>query len=569
MSSKLALVGILLVIVSLVIAACGGDDTTSAPTSAPQPTATRAPAPIATPTPAVTPTPTRPPIKRGGILNLAVSGDPTASFDLYSRRTGADWVLLIPQMNYLVQNYQRADGVGADLAESWTVSSDGTVYTFALAKSAQWHDGKPVTADDVAASLTRLQSDTSIAAPPYRYTVADVTKIEAVDTNTVRITLNKVSASFIPQIGSVGNVIYPKHVPIAQFAELKPIGSGPYKMGTFTKGAEYKVTRNTTYFKKGSDGQALPYLDGLNFFVIPDITARITAFRTRRLDVHHVPGGTVTPSQLQAIKADIPDLVAFSGIPGHWRLYFNNVPPWNDPRARKAIHLAFDRPFFDQAVAEGEGDPFQLYNYSRKGGGKWFVPDEVVSTWPGFRKDKDADIAEAKRLLVEAGVNPATLKLEVNTYNIYELGAVVAQQVLKRTLGIDATLKVEPTATGAQTLVQRAFAVYFDQNGPAVDDPKAAIDPFFLTGAAANYARWTDAEVDRLAKEVDSTLDTTRRRTLSNQLEQRLIELAWAPPVGGVVSRGQMAHAAVKNFKGHIQSQDGPGYRFEDIWLDR
>lgn len=561
-----------LIAIALVIAACGGGEeptpTPVPPTATARPAATATPVPPTatprpTPTPAHTPTPAP---RRGGILKTTITREPEG-LDLHDRRSSANWSLMIPQMNWLVQNYQGGDGVGPDLAQSWTVSADGKVYTFSLVRNARWHDGRPVTAADIVYSLNRIAFDKSIPNAAYRTTLAGLEKVEAVDDFTVRTTLSSVRASYIPSIGSIGNTMYPAHVPIDQFKQLKPVGSGPFKFVSYERGVKATLTKNPDYFKTDKGGQKLPYLDGIELFLIADRTAQYAAFRTGQI---HMPFAAFDPEILlgrdEQLPKDIPGVQTRVLMGGHARILFNNVPPWSDQRARRAINLAFNRKDYQDVFQQGKGTPFILLAPPKLGGGKWAFPEEEIAKLPGYRLDKKAeDIAEAKRLLQQAGINVQELKPVAKVRNIWENLAVPAVDQIKRSLGIEIKIVLEDSPTTLRTQATGQFELIIDANSYALDDPSQMFAPFVRTGGPANYAKWSDPELDALIDQIELTLDQAKRLDLTHRIELKLLDLSWIVPLGSTVNLIAWS-PNMRNFQGG-GAQDGPWLRYEDVWL--
>jgi len=467
-------------------------------------------------------------------------------------------------MNWLVQNYQGGDGVGPDLAERWSVSGDGKVWTFNLVRNARWHDGKPVTAADVVYSLNRIGLDPALPNAAYRASLVGLQKVEAPDPATVVVTLSIVRASFIPNLGSIGNVIYPAHVPIEQFKQLKPIGSGPFKFEKYAPSVSADLVRNPDYFKTGK-----PYLDGIKLFLIADRAAQYAAFRTGQIDM---PFAAFDPVILQGkeeqVKRDIQGVQTRVLMGGHARVLFNNVAPWSDQRVRRAFNLAFNRRDYQDVYALGQGTPFILYAPTRLGGGKWSFPEAEIAKLPGYRLDQKAeDIAEAKRLLAAANINPAALKPVAKVRDIYENVAVPVVDQYKRSLGIEIAIRIEDGPTTLRNQATGQFEMIIDQNSYALDDPSQIFAPFYRTGAAANYAKWSDAELDTLIDDLETTLDEAKRLALSQKTELKLLELSWLALLGGTVSTIAWS-PVMRNFKGG-GAQDGPWLRYEDTWLER
>ena len=589
MSSKLRYPGLVItamVITALVVAACGGGDPTPAPTARPQtqqPTATPAPTatletaataepaparptamPAATPKPVPTATPAGPQIVRGGTLNFWMTRDPS-NMDINRQRSSANWMSVLPQMNWLVENFQIRGQINPDLAEQWSVSDDGKVWTFNLVKNAKWHDGETVNVDDVIWTLRRITEniDGKVPNPPYKGSLEFITNLERPDDFTLVVTLDRVSASFLPILGAIGNVIYPEHVPISEFEQKRPVGSGPFVWDDWKSGDAVTFTANPNYFKKDAAGRQLPYLDGIKISIIAEATLGLAAYRTGKIDITF-PFASILKGQTGKLAQEVPGTSFGGGEAWDYLTFRSGKAPWDDPNVRKAIHLAIDRQFVNDALELGEGS---IYRFLSPPGSKWGLTLDEIRALPGYNPDtKQADIAEAKRLLDAAGVNPSDIKLSIPVRDIYQIIGEVSIAQLNEALGFGVKINLMDSATTVDVQFNGSFDIYASRNGGFMDDPISNIDPFVRSTSGLNYGRWGDPQVDAVLDEIDAELDFTKRRQLSRDLELRLIDLAWYVVIGG--SKTPIAWPArVKNFD-IGGAQDGPPWRFEDIWLE-
>jgi peptide/nickel transport system substrate-binding protein len=188
-----------------------------------------------------------------------------------------------------------------DLAERWSVSPDGRVYTFHLVQHALWHDGQPVTSADVKFTfeevLLKYHGRTRAALGQ------NLRGVETPDPHTVVFRFKDPYAPFLALIDVVNAPILPRHIYAAEDiqrhpASNAPVGSGPFKFKEWVRGDHITLVRNDGYFKPGK-----PYLDRIVIRIMPDATAATIAFDKGEVDYFlfppHRPSGDVRQGLLR------------------------------------------------------------------------------------------------------------------------------------------------------------------------------------------------------------------------------------------------------------------------------
>ena len=296
--------------------------------------------------------------------------------------------------------------IRGDLAARWEVAGDGVTYTFYLDERATWHDGLPVTAEDVVYSLDTMQ-DPDTERPRPAFTQLDSFykqgNSRAVDQNTVQVTIENPSGEFLPTLSLAVFNIIAKHWGESDIDTTKwsnSMGAGPFLPGEIENDVSIELIKNPDYWKEG-----LPYVDRIQHFIITESGPTIAAFRTGRVLTQ---SWLVTPmSNKEAIKLgeEEPDKldVVWSGSFGPAGIFMTINPPFNDLRIRQAFNLAFDRHEFVEVFGAGPGTDLAAPYF---GVDNWYgYTAEEVANSPGYRqlngeKHPD-DLAEAKRLLAE------------------------------------------------------------------------------------------------------------------------------------------------------------------------
>ncbi len=243
--------------------------------------------------------------KQGGILRMSHFDSP-ASMSLHEESTAAANRPMMGVFNNLVMYKQDVpqnsiQSIVPDLAVSWSWSEEGTELTLPLRQGAKWHDGQPFTAKDVKCTWDMLtgKSGEKLRLNPRK---SWYTNLEEVTTNgdyEVTFRLRRPQPSFMALLASGWSAIYPCHVSPRDM-RTNPIGTGPFKFVAFKPNESIRVTRNPDYWKQGR-----PYLDGIEYTIIPSVSTRILGFIAGKFDT--ITG--VTVPLLQDVKSQAPDAI--------------------------------------------------------------------------------------------------------------------------------------------------------------------------------------------------------------------------------------------------------------------
>ena len=282
-----------------------------------------------------------------GVLRLSLPGEPRT---LNPNVAPLDEYALLVSQNLFSRLVTRADdsGVLPELAERWTESADGLTYTFYIRKGVRFHDGRPLTAEDVRTTFARIaeSSNTEVA--------QRIASVEAPDPTTVHVRLKAPWAAFIPSIAWFGVSILPSHVYAGapwkdNPANVKPIGSGPFKLKTWEPGRRIVLEKNPDFFGQG------PYLDELDYTIVPSTAEGVQLLLDGQVDF--VMGRP--PPRMVRQLARTPGLrVTMAPSDGRTYLAFNlRREPFDDVRLRRAVNLALDRRALIDDVLSGLGSP--------------------------------------------------------------------------------------------------------------------------------------------------------------------------------------------------------------------
>jgi peptide/nickel transport system substrate-binding protein len=498
--------------------------------------------------------------RRGGILQVALAGDPP-SLDMHQELTFMVAQPLGPVYNNLIHfdphNYPEIIG---DLAKSWTVSEDYLSYTFKLHEGVKFHDGSELTSADVKASWDRIVFPSEGVISQRRSNYQMIEGIEAPDRSTVVFHLHHPSPAFLSNMAHPANFIYAKKYldSDVHYYKTHTVGTGPFKLKNYTRGSIIELERNPDYWKKG-----LPHLDGIKYFIITDTSARAKAIRSGRVDaeLRFLP-----PGDADAIKQQLGDkvVVAAPRSIGNFGVTLNvDKKPFDDERVRLALTLALDRQDMAKTLAP-------LTNLDTVGGlmhpdSKWTLSPEELEQMPGFSRDHEANLREAKRLLAEAGY-PNGFKTVLTNRNVKLPYIDLAVYVISawKKIGVEAEHKVEESATWTQSRVNRDFELLVDPYGSAtVGDPDEMLDKF-VTGAQENWGRFSDPMIDALFAQQSREMDEQKRIQLVREIDKRVLQKAWR--IHGLWNtRLEVRSARIRNYE--PQPSHWMNRRFEDVWL--
>ena len=394
------------------------------------------------------------------------------------------------------------------LAESWSVSSDGLVYEFVLRKGTRFHNGAPITAEDVRFSFERYRGTA-------QKTLKDqVLAIETPDRSHVRFRLKQAWPDFITFYSiatGAGWIVPQKYVEKVGDEGFKraPIGAGPYKFVSFTPGVELVLEAFDQYWRKP------PSVRRLVFKVIPDGATRLAALKRGEVDIAYEMRGTLG----EAVRAT-PGLALRSVVvQATFWVYFADQwdpkSPWHDRRVRVAANHAFDR----RAINEAE-----TLGLSRVTGS--IIPASFEFYWPPPAYSYDPD--RARRLLTEAGYPNG---FDAGEYFCDAGFASLGESVLNyfRAVGIRATLRPLERAAFVRGFSDRKYRNLIQGGTGAFGNSATRIEAFVAAGGAYVYGSYPD--IDSLFHEQATELDAKRRGAILEHIQQLIHEKAIFAPI--------------------------------------
>lgn len=369
------------------------------------------------------------------------------------------------------------------LAESIEAGNTPDEWTVRLKEGITFHDGKPVTADDVIFSLRRITDpkDPKVGAASIGY--IDRKGLRKLDDRTVRIPLQFANAGFPDDVGQYFNGIVP-----VGYDPKKPVGTGPFKYQSFTPGEQSVFVKNPDYWQSGK-----PYADELVIIGFPDDTARVNALLGGQVEaIDNLPG-----SQIASIKGN-PNLRVVISETGAWQPFTMRVDaaPFDDVRVRQAFRLIVDRQQMVDQVLSGQGR----------------IANDLYAPYdPCFAKDlpqRAQDLEQAKSLLKAAGRE--NLNVELVTAPVFQGIPEAAQVFAEQAKGAGVTVKVRKVDSG--TFYGDNYLKWpFAQDFWATRSYLTQVAQGDLPNSPFNETHWEDKKFQDLIQQGRAELDDDRR----------------------------------------------------------
>ncbi len=446
------------------------------------------------------------------------------------------------------------------LAERWD-RTDPTTYLFHLRKGVKFHPStssaqasSEMTAQDVAWSLEYLRDP----ANKFRRAaeLVEVDRIEAVDPATVRVTSKAPSATFLsgftPYTFIFPKAAYDRGVDF----EKEAIGTGPFKVVSWNRQAGATLAKHDGYWAQGK-----PYLDRVQLFYNFDAAGAMAAFSAGKNDVVKVSDKV----QFEAIKAANPQARGESfpqNISDHLLPKIEGTP-FADLRVRKAMHLALDRQEMVDTLTFGLGNANPPgMNGARKGG--WAISQEELLKLPGYRQPKESDIAEARRLLAEAGHGGglrAAFAYNSGFTRFPGEAQVVSAQLAKA--GIQLTLDPKETAVARKMEQDGDYTMTFAQFDY---DPEPDWSNWLHSKGGLAKSGIKDAELDRLIDEQYRELDETKRKKMWTDIQRLLLDKLYVIPL--VTQVGFIAYQPYVHGWGDNRAGQAVNHTWDNTWLE-
>jgi len=417
------------------------------------------------------------------------------------------------------------------IADSWTISEDGLVYTFHIRETARWSNGDTITAPGIVASFKRLL--TPSLASEYAYMIhhvvgareynegglTDFSKVgfNASDDQTFEITL-KHRVPFLLKAMASHYIWWPVHIPtVAKFGGMERkgsrwtlpgnfVGSGSFVLKDWLPNQKIVVTKSPTYWDRER-----VRLNEIDFYAMDNIDVEERMFRTRQLHITN----DIPISKIDAYRRDHPESLSIEPYLGAYFYRFNvTKPPFDDPRVRRAFALAIDRESLVTNVTRGGQQP----SYG-------IVPPGIL----GYESDfhLSGTLEEARKLLADAGYpggkNFPKVDLLYNTSENHRSIAEAIQQMWRRNLGVEVGLMNQEWKVYLDS--QNTLSYSISRSGWIADyvDPHVFLEQW-KTGGGNNDTGWSNARYDELLEKSLDTANDEERYAVYREMERILLD---------------------------------------------
>jgi peptide/nickel transport system substrate-binding protein len=385
-----------------------------------------------------------------------------------------------------------------DLAESWT-TPDPKTWIFKLRAGLKFSDGSPLTADDVVFTYTTLLNPSTNA--PMRALYTPITAVEAVDPQTVKFTL---AAPYAPLLTYLDLGIVPKKLAEAGHdIALKPVGAGPMKLVSWTRGAEIVLEANPGYWA------GAPKVQRVTLKIIGDNTARAQAFEAGDLDAIQSP---LSPQDIARLAKDQRFGAFVTAGLGVTYLNFNTKDPLlAEPKMRKALSMLVDQKTIVGDIYRGVDQVAtsvllpSSWAYSATIKQPVFDPKGAAALFAelGWKKNRDG--------ILEKDGKKLALTLSTHSEDPNRVQTLEFMQAIFREAGVDAKAQITDWPSFSANYVQKSQHQVALLGWLNIVDPDRLLFAQLTTGGSTNWGSYANPAVDAALQEGRSALDQAAR----------------------------------------------------------
>lgn len=436
---------------------------------------------------------------KGGEITVGIAQDLDDSLDPHQTVAAGTREVLFNIFEGLVKPNSDGEMIPA-VAEKYTLSEDGTTYTFTLREGVKFHNGQTVTAEDVVYSINRCAAVPEGQEKPLVAAFSAVKSVEALDEKTVAVTIAQRDLEFISYMTAA---IIPADY---ENQDTAPVGTGPFKFVSRTPQQDFVMERFEDYWG------APAWLDKVTYKVCENADALVMNLNGGSIDLC----AHLTSAQASQLNQNFQVLEGTMNLVQ--AIYLNNqAKPFDNQLVRQALCYAIDRQGIMDMVADGHGTAVGSSIYPAFA--KYFLP-ELVDKYPH-------DVAKAKELLAQAGY-PDGFDMTISVPNNYQphmdTAEVVAEQL--REAGINVTIQPVEWSTWLDTIYNgRQFQATVVGVDAANMTARAMLERF-TSDYGKNFINYNNPAYDALFQQAINAQDEATQTDLYKQMETMLADTA-------------------------------------------
>jgi peptide/nickel transport system substrate-binding protein len=449
----------------------------------------------------------------GGTVRAAMAGSPPTldfitSFAAQARDIG---VYLYEGLVTIDANYD----VAPQLAERWTTSADGKKYTFHLRKGVKFHDGSPVMAADVVASVERFRAQS-----PRKADLSMVGGVRAVDDTTIEVVLTQPSAAFVPLMAYPGPAvaIMPKKliegVAAGKLPPSSMIGTGPYRLAEWIPDKHVHLQRFDQYSPASGDasgyaGRRLACIEHIYFVPVPEVSSRVAGVESGDYDYgQNLPAETYKRlSATKGLKTVI--LKPYYEIVMHLNTQNGVLKEW---KLRRAIQLGLNQ---DEIMLAAAGDK-ALYRLDPS----LFFKEQYWHSNIGANRYNERDVAKAKALLKEGAYDGSPIRVITSSDFQFMYNAALATESQLRQLGFATKVQAYDYPTMIDIFRKKRSDWDISYNGLSIRPDPGGFT--FVLKSDSGYQPYASKDVDTLLEKALLEGDRKARAKVYEQIQDAI-----------------------------------------------
>jgi len=483
-------------------------------------------------------------LRRGGKLSMSLAEGDVRSWDPLAATDNMSIWTMLQIYDQLVRVAPDGRGVEPALAEKYVVSDDGRTYTFTMRRNVLFHDGTPLTIEDLRYAVERGAGEQSTWAS----LIPPITTISTPDDHTLVIKLAEPWAPFLADLALYAFSVIPKqqHQQRGDAFFDRPIETGPFAFDRWERGSSVLLRRNPNFWDR-----RYPYLDTVELQVLPDDNGRMLKFQAGELDI----ATNVPFNQIRGMSEDPAVGVQADPIMRVDVIVMNHArPPFDDKNVRRAINMAIDREAIVKSVLFGNGTvansvlPRMLY-------------------WSANLATHPYDPAQAKELLAQSSrPNGFKTTLTISPGDALQRATATIVQDQLRQIGIDVAIEEGDRVAVGQVAASGKFDMFAAYLTSDIVDPDelAAIPLAPSGGLNAFFTSYKNDGLDTLIREAARTIEPDERARMYEQFQRTYSEDAVVVPLYYPHSR-TAARGSVRGFT----VLPTANYRLWEVWLDK